>query len=256
MLTDLLSAFLQVLVVNIVLSGDNAVVIGLAARELEPRQRRRAILLGGGLAVLLRLALTIPAEIILNIPFLRAVGGIVLAWVAYSLLETSEEEEAGGEAASVWAAVRLIVVADATMSLDNVLAVAAVAEQSPHSILVLTVGLLLSIPVVLLGGGVVAHLMARLPWLAWVGAAILGYTAADLISGDQGVRRWVSLSSIQRIAFGILVTLLIVGAAGLRARAARRVAPPFPDRESPPPRGSTREDFDPHRRSDGRGAHG
>ena len=161
--TGLLGALLEVLLVNVVLSGDNAVVIGLAARGLGPDRRVRAIGLGGGLAILLRLALTIPAEALLRIPYLRAGGGLLLAWVAYRLLADEAEATDHPGAATMTHAVRLIVLADVTMSLDNVLAVAAVAEQSKRSPLVLTVGLGLSIPVVLLGGGIVAALMSRLP---------------------------------------------------------------------------------------------
>lgn len=253
-MTELLSAFAQVLLINIILSGDNAVVIGLAARELEARQRHRAIILGGALAVLLRIIITIPAALILSIPFLRAVGGVVLAWIAYSLLsETPEEVERGG-AASMLAAVRMIVVADATMSLDNILAVAAVAERSSHSILVLTVGLALSIPVVLLGGGLVATLMRRLPWLAWVGAAILAYTAADLVTGDLGVQRLVHVTAAEQMAFGAAVTVVVLAAAAVRLVAERRAE----QRRQQ----STREDYAPlpptapHPRDEHRNAHG
>ena len=183
---SLIQATLEVLLINIILSGDNAVVIGMAAHGLPARQRRRAIVLGGVLAVLLRLALTLPAEHVLQVPFVGAVGGVLLAWVAYRLL-TAEETRDDRHASSLWAAVRLMLVADATMSLDNVLAVAAIAESTAHPGPVLVLGLALSIPIVLLGGGIIAALLERFPWLAWLGAAILTITAASLITHDEGL---------------------------------------------------------------------
>jgi len=211
--SSLLSALVQVVIVNVVLSGDNAVVIGLAARTLAPAQQRRAIVLGAGAAVLLRLALTIPAALLLDLPLVRAGGGLLLAWVAYRLLVNQVEVSEGGAAASVASAVGLILVADVSMSLDNVLAVAAIAQRSPRSDVVLAIGLGLSIPVVLLGGSVVASLMARLPWLAWVGAAVLTFTAAGLIADDTGVRQYAVLPEVVRLSFETLLTAAVLGAA-------------------------------------------
>lgn len=217
MTSSTLSALAEVLLVNLVLSGDNAVVIGLAARALSPVARQRAILLGGLVAVALRLALTVPAEFLLGVPLLRAGGGLLLAWVAYRLVTGGDEDGESGEAASVAAAIRLIVIADLTMSLDNILAVAAVAEKSDHAVLVLVFGLALSIPIVLLGGNVVARLMARLPILVWVGAVILGYTAGELIDED-GALNWL----VDRVPHGTVLIPTVVAIAivvlALRAR--------------------------------------
>src|SRR5690348_14531969 len=123
MTSSTISALFEVLLVNLVLSGDNAVVIGLAARGLSGRARRRAIMLGGLFAVGLRLALTLPAAFLLGVPLLRAAGGVLLVWVAYRLVVGDGESEVKGEAGSVGQAIRLIVLADLTMSLDNILAV-------------------------------------------------------------------------------------------------------------------------------------
>lgn len=219
MVNSLIQATLEVLLVNIVLSGDNAVVIGMAAHGLPPRQRRRAIVLGGVLAVLLLLALTLPAEHLLQIPFLGAAGGLLLAWVAYRLL-TVEETRDHRHVTSLWAAVRLMLVADATMSLDNVLAVAAIAEATPHPGLVLVLGLALSIPVVLLGGGIVATLLERLPWLAWLGATILTITAASLITSDEGLHDHGVWSPSAPIVVAAALTGLVLGAAWRNTRRA------------------------------------
>jgi YjbE family integral membrane protein len=218
----LLSATLEVLLVNMVLSGDNAVVIGMAAHGLPSRQRRQAIIVGGVVAVLLRLALTIPAEQALQVPWLGAIGGLLLAWVAYRLL-TSETEASTKGAISVATAVRLMVLADVTMSLDNVLAVAAIAESTAHPDLVLVLGLALSIPIVLIGGGLIATLLERLPWLAWLGAAVLTVTAANLITDDVGLRALLGAPEPARIVVAAGLTGIVLGAAW---RDTRRAAEP------------------------------
>jgi YjbE family integral membrane protein len=218
---SLIQATLEVLLINIILSGDNAVVIGMAARGLPSRQRRHAIVLGGLLAVLLRLALTLPAEQILRLPFLGAAGGLLLAWVAYRLL-TVEETRDDRDATSVWAAVRLMVVADATMSLDNVLAVAAIAESTAYPGPVLVLGLALSIPIVLLGGGIIATLLERFPWLAWLGAGILTITAASLITHDEGLHDHGVWPAWTQIMVAVVLTGLVLGAAW---RATRHAEP-------------------------------
>jgi YjbE family integral membrane protein len=214
----LLGALAEVLLVNIVLSGDNAVVIGLASRDLEPDARQRAILLGGGFAVALRLILTIPAEMLLKVPFLRAGGGLLLIWVAFRLLTGEEGETNHGGASSIATAIRLIVLADLTMSLDNILAVAAVAERSDHAVLVLMIGLALSIPIVLLGGNVVARLMGRLPVLVWIGAAILGYTAGELIAEDHAIDDVLEQVRYANHALPILVALAVIAVSWMRVR--------------------------------------
>jgi YjbE family integral membrane protein len=221
----LIEALRAVILVNLVLSGDNAVVIGLAARSLPPRQRQRAVILGGGAAVLLRLALTLPAELLLNVPYLRAGGGLLLAWVAYRLLTEEDNPLQDKQAASIAQAVWLIIIADATMSLDNVLAVAAVAERGPHEVFVLIFGLVLSIPIVLAGGTIVARLMHRLPWLVWVGGAILAYTAAELFVEDHGLEPVLEKFPHVRIIFTVIFSVVLLGVAVLynRRRASQEV---------------------------------
>jgi YjbE family integral membrane protein len=216
--SSLVGALAEVLLVNLVLSGDNAVVIGLAAKDLSSRARRRAILLGGGLAVGLRLILTLPAEFLLHVPLVRAGGGLLLGWVAYRLLTETPEETAQNEASSIIDAVRLIVIADATMSLDNILAVAAVAERSAHAVLVLVVGLAISIPIVLLGGDIVARLMRRVPILAWAGGAVLAYTAGQLVAEDESLGGVFGVASHAGLVFATAVAVVLVSLAVLRVR--------------------------------------
>jgi YjbE family integral membrane protein len=215
------TSLIEVALLNLVLSGDNAVVIGLAARGLPPPQARRAIMLGGGAAVALRIALTLPAEMLLRVPMLRAGGGLLLAWVAYRLLTGEEEAATDHGTLSTATAIRLIVVADATMSLDNVLAVAAVAERSTAPELVLAIGIGLSVPIVLLGGGLVARLMARLPVLVWLGAAVLTYTAAELIAKDHAVDHLWKVPTAAILAFAALLTAAVLGLAWRSIRRAK-----------------------------------
>lgn len=230
MASSLLGPLAEVLFLNLVLSGDNAVVIGLASRDLLLRARRRAIALGGGVAVLLRLLLTVPAEYLLHVPFVRAGGGCLLGWVAYRLLTEQESDTDHPEAASIAHAIRLIVIADATMSLDNILAVAAVAERSSHATLVLVVGLAVSIPIVLAGGDVVARLMGRLPFLAWAGGAILAYTAGELIAEDEALDHLFAATAYLDRLFAVALTLALVGGAALRVhrRSSRIPEPSLP----------------------------
>lgn len=216
--SSLVGALVAVLLVNLVLSGDNAVVIGLAARDLSLHARRRAIALGGGLAVALRLLLTIPAEFLLHVPFVRAGGGLLLGWVAYRLLTEEEGHTPQDEASSIGHAVRMIVIADATMSLDNILAVAAVAERSSHDVLVLIVGLAISIPIVLVGGDLVARLMKRLPILSWIGGAILAYTAGELIAEDEALDRIFTATPHIDLVFAIATAVLLVSFAAFQVR--------------------------------------
>lgn len=220
----LIGALATVLLVNLVLSGDNAVVIGLAARNLSPNARRRAIALGGGLAVLLRLLLTLPAEYLLHVAFVRAGGGLLLGWVAYRLLTEERSESGHDDAKSLAHAVRLIVLADATMSLDNIIAVAAVAERSSYDALVLIVGLAISIPIVLVGGDVVARLMKRLPLLGWIGGAVLAYTASELIAEDDALDRIFNAAPHLDQIFAIAFAVILVGVAALQVHRHRSVS--------------------------------
>jgi YjbE family integral membrane protein len=226
--STLLGALAEVLLVNLVLSGDNAVVIGLASRDLPLHARRRAIAIGGGLAALLRLLLTLPAEYLLHVAMVRAGGGCLLGWVAYRLLTEDDSATEHDEATSIAHAVRLIVLADATMSLDNILAVAAVAERSSQATLVLIVGLAISIPIVLAGGDLVARLMGRLPILAWIGGAILAYTAGELIAEDEALDHLFGAAPHLGTISAVALTIALVGFAALRVHH-RTVATPDPD---------------------------
>ena len=185
------TGLMAIIGVNIVLSGDNAVVIALAARSLPPAQQKRAVMIGSGAAVLMRIVLTIVAVELLRWPYLKLVGAGLLLWIAIGLVQPEEEEgEGGGGVGTVTmaAAIRTILIADLVMSLDNVLAVAAAAKGS---IVLLVVGLAVSIPLVVFGSTLLLKLMERWPAIITIGAALLGWVAGDMATTDPAVTDWV-----------------------------------------------------------------
>jgi YjbE family integral membrane protein len=174
---------------DLLLSGDNAVVIGMAARRLPINQRKRAILIGAGIAVVLRASLTTVATYLLNIPFLMTVGGLFLFFIA-SKLVTGGDEMADVEGGQTFrSAIKTIIVADIVMSLDNVMAVAGAAHGNGWLVLF---GLALSIPLLMWGSGFVARFIARFPLILYLGGAVLGYIAGDLIVHDPWVYQFIS----------------------------------------------------------------
>lgn len=189
MILDLLGSILSIVVIDLVLSGDNAMVIGMAAHRLEPRQRRRAIVVGGAGAIVLRVIFTAMAALLLMIPYLEAAGGLLLTWIAYKLLRQEQEEVSGIEAKeSFFAAVQTIVMADLVMSLDNMLAVGGAAHGS---LALLLFGLLLSMPLLLLGSSLIARILNRFPWLMILGSVVLTVTAARMIADDEIIEHQV-----------------------------------------------------------------
>jgi YjbE family integral membrane protein len=175
--------------VNIILSGDNAVVIALAARSLPKHQQKQAIFWGAGAAVVLRIVLTIVAVKLLEFPFLKLIGGAALLWIAVKLLVPEDEDDGDVTASTqLWGAVKTILIADLVMSTDNVIAVAAAAKGS---ILLLTLGLIISIPLVIFGATMLMVLMERYPVIITLGAAVLGWTAGEMGVTDPALVDWV-----------------------------------------------------------------
>jgi len=186
-------ALLQIIGVNIVLSGDNAVVIALAARSLPPPQQKQAIFWGSGAAVAMRIILTIVAVELLKLPALKLVGAVLLLWIAVQLLLPEEDGEGEGEGISnMAAAIRTILIADLVMSLDNVIGVAAVAKGS---ITLLIIGLGISIPLVIFASTFLLKLMERFPVIVTLGAALLGYVAGEMAVTDPLVASWVEANA-------------------------------------------------------------
>ncbi len=184
---------MQIIGINIVLSGDNAVVIALAARSLPPQQQKQAILWGSGAAVVMRIVLTIVAVELLRLPYLKLVGAVLLLWIAVKLLIPEHEEEGSGKAiGSLGAAVKTILIADLVMSLDNVIAVAAAAKGS---LTLLIIGLAISIPLVIFGSTMLLKLMERWPVIITIGAALLGWVAGEMAVTDPLITAWVEANA-------------------------------------------------------------
>jgi YjbE family integral membrane protein len=226
-------ALLQIIGVNIVLSGDNAVVIALAARSLPDKQRKQAVVIGSAAAVLMRIILTVVAVEILRLPYLKLIGAALLLWIGVQLLAPEGEDEAGDgtkkAAAGMATAVRTILLADLVMSLDNVIAVAAAAKGS---LLLLVLGLLISIPLVIFGSTLLMKLMDRWPIIVTIGAALLGWVAGEMAVSDPSVQEWIDAHAAW-LHYGAPTAgalLIVIVGKGLAARAAaREVARPVVD---------------------------
>lgn len=205
------TGLMQIVIADLLLSGDNALVIALACRSLPAHQQKRAILFGGGAAIALRVILTIFAVFLLQLPFLKLVGGLLLLWIAVKLLLPEHEGEAhikGG--GSMWGAIKTIIIADIVMSVDNVLAVAGAAHGD---IALLTIGLLLSIPLIIYGSTMILKLIGRFPIIITLGAAMLGYIGGEMIVGDVRVAPWVEanmvlLHTVVPIACAVIVVAI------------------------------------------------
>ncbi|MWV45259.1 YjbE family putative metal transport protein [Paenibacillus sp. HJL G12] len=199
---------MQILMINLVLSGDNAVVIALASKNLPPKQRKQAVWWGALGAVVLRCILTFAAVLLLKIPYVQAAGGILLFWIAFKLLADDKDDVRMGESASIWKAVRSILAADFIMSLDNVLALAGVANGD---LALIVIGIAISIPIVVFGSNLIVGLLHRYPLLVYLGAGILGYTAGEMLLQDSrmGILLSSILPEIHRFVPALLTVLVI-----------------------------------------------
>lgn len=200
---EFLAALAQIMMVNIVLSGDNAVVIALAARNLPPQHQKIAVLWGSGGAIVLRILLTVIAVYLLQIPFLQAIGALLLVWIALQLLTEEDEGEGEGHAhTSLLGAVKTILIADVVMSLDNTLAIAGVAKGNWT---LLITGLALSIPLIVFGSAVIMRLMDRFPIIVYIGAGLIAWTAGEMLEGDKAVQPYLP----EFLAHGPLLSLVL-----------------------------------------------
>ena len=181
---DFFLALMELMLVNIVLSGDNAVVIALASRNLPARQRWIAIFGGTFGAVALRILLTLCAVMVLRFPYVQLIGGVLLIWISVKLLIAEDENDSVHAHGDLWSAVTTIVIADVVMSLDNTLAIAAVARDN---LLLLSLGLAFSIPLIVFGSQLIMKVMDRHPIIVYIGAALIAWTAGEMISGERKV---------------------------------------------------------------------
>jgi YjbE family integral membrane protein len=188
--TDFWIGLVKIIWINIILSGDNAVVIALAARSLPAEQQKKAIFFGSAAAVVLRILLTIVAVKLLALSYLQIIGGILLLYIGVQLLGDEEEGDGHGkENGSLMAAVRTILIADLVMSLDNVIAVAAAAKGSTT---LLIIGLAISIPLVIFGSTLMIKLMERFPIIVTLGAALIGWVGGETIASDVALKEFVA----------------------------------------------------------------
>jgi YjbE family integral membrane protein len=216
------SALAAIVVIDLVLAGDNAIVIALAARNLPKDLQRRAVLWGTAGAVLVRASLTVAVLWLLEIPGLMLAGGILLAWIGYRLLAGDEHgaEHDVAPAKSFWGAMRTIVIADAVMGLDNVLAVAGAAHGS---VLLVVAGLVISIPIVVWGSTLILRWIERFPALLYVGGAVLAWTAAKMIADEPLYQEWLDARPGLKSLLFIGLTGGVLAAAWLRNRKTKEV---------------------------------
>ena len=177
---------LEIIWINILLSGDNAVVIALACRSLPEGQRKLGVIFGSGAAVALRVVFTVLVVELLGLPFVKIAGGVLLLWIGVRLAAAEEPQKEIAPASTLWSAIRIVAMADAVMSLDNMMAVAAAAKGSK---LLILLGLALSIPLIVFGSTLALALLNRV--LVWAGAVLLGWIAGDLIGTDPDLAAWL-----------------------------------------------------------------
>lgn len=217
---EIVARFLGVLAIDLILSGDNAVVIALAVRQLEGKTRRRAIFWGAMGAVGLRLIFAAIVTYLLLIPLLQAVAASLLIWIAWRLLFQEEEHSDVQSSTSIWGAIKIIIVADVIMSLDNVVALVAV---SGGNLWLLVFGLLLTIPLIVYGSQILSALMDRLPWLVYLGSGILVYVAVEMFLEDRIIHDFVG-ETVANIGWliGIVGSVAFIAYGYYKARQARQ----------------------------------
>jgi len=207
-MAEWLWALMIIIFIDLVLAGDNAVVIAMAARRLPPQIQRKAVFWGTGIAIAVRIAMTMGIFFLLNIPLLRAIGGILLFWIAFRMMteEEGKDSAAGPEATSFVEAIKVIVVADVVMGFDNILAIAGAAKGDFTLIII---GLLISIPVMVWGSLFILKLLKKHPWIVFLGGAILAYVGASMVMQDPWVIEWLEEPSTAAVWLtkGVLTAL-------------------------------------------------
>jgi YjbE family integral membrane protein len=220
----------QIMMINIVLSGDNAVVIAMASRSLPPKQQKQAIFFGSFGAIVLRIILTFFAVLLLGLPWLKIIGAVLLGWIGIQMLLPEDGEEEISAHAQLWSAIKTIIVADFIMSLDNVLGVAAAAKGS---LLLLILGLAISIPLIIYGSTFILKLMNRFPSIITIGGGVLGWVAGEMAIADPIVAPLVEGNADWLHSVAPVVGALSVVAVG-KSWAARKLAAPEPAKAPAP----------------------
>jgi YjbE family integral membrane protein len=219
---DTWTALFKIAVINVVLSGDNAVVIALACRSLPPRQQRNAFIVGTGGIVVLMTALTACAAMLMSLPYIQIIGSVLLVWIGVKLQMPEDEQGDVDESHGFWEAVKTIIIADIVMSMDNVLGMAGAAKGHFG---MLFVGLLITMPLILFGSAMLMKLMERFPVVVTIGAGLLGYVAGEMVVEDLAVKGWVEAHAPTLDIVAPLVGVAIVLFFG-KWLAARKTAAP------------------------------
>ncbi|SDW87732.1 TerC family protein [Paenibacillus sp. CF384] len=215
---EFLSALVTIVFIDLILAGDNAIVIGLAARKLPKEQQKKAVIWGTVGAVGIRAIATTLVVYLLNVPWLMLAGGILLLWIAYKLLVDNEAHDNITAGNTLWQSVRTIIIADAAMGLDNVIAVAGAAHGS---VLLVLLGLIISIPIVVWGSTLFIKLINKIPWIVYVGSGVLAYTAAKMITHEIKLEEFFKNNPAFEWSFLILIVIVII-VAGLWKNASRK----------------------------------
>ena len=217
---EFFSALFAIIVIDLVLAGDNAIVIALAARGLPPERQKQVIIWGTVGAIVIRAVMTLAVVWLLNIPGLMLAGGLLLIWIAYKLITSNTEPKHGTDQTSnagLWTAIKTIIIADAVMGIDNVLGVAGAAHGS---FLLVVLGLLISVPIMVFGSSLVLKWIERFPSIIYIGAAVLAWTAASMISKEQWLATYIDLhDAITWAIYGLAIGgVLILGYARNKTR--------------------------------------
>ncbi|HEY5366665.1 MAG TPA: TerC family protein [Casimicrobiaceae bacterium] len=228
---DTWTALAKIAVINIVLSGDNAVVIALACRSLAPRQQRNAFIVGTAGIVVLMTALTSCAALLMTLPWIQLGGSLLLLWIGAKLLLPEGEQGDVDDTANFWVAVKTIIIADLVMSIDNVLGMAGAAKGHYG---MLFVGLVITMPLILFGSAMLMKVMERFPVVVTIGAGLLGYVAGDMAVGDIAVHGWITVHapSLEWIAPAVGV-VIVIAAGKLLAQRKMRAQQAREDDEQP-----------------------
>jgi YjbE family integral membrane protein len=216
---DFWSALATIIFIDLILAGDNAIVIGLAARNLPKEQQRRAVIWGTVGAVGIRVIATLLVVQLLAVPWLNLLGGLLLIWIAYKLLVQEDAHENIQAGNTLWQSIRTIIIADAAMGIDNVIAVAGAAHGDT---LLVIIGLLISVPVVVWGSTLFIKLINRFEWIVYIGSGVLAYTAAKMITHEKSFAEYFDRYPLINWAFIIAIIVIVIGAGWLTNRSQRK----------------------------------
>jgi len=223
--TDWLIALLSIIIIDLTLAGDNAIVIGMAARNLEKSHQKKVIWLGTIGAIVIRIIATLLVVWLLKIPGLLLGGGLILIWIAYQLLVDHKDHSDVKAATNLWAAIRTIIVADAVMGLDNVLAIAG---ASHGNFVLVVIGLMISVPIVVWGSIMILQLIDRFPWILYIGSGVLAYTSAKMIAGESFIKPLFEGQALLKYSLEALLVILVMASGyivnDMRRRKKKRIA--------------------------------